>query len=296
MIVWLLSEWPVSRLMRSENVNEFGSCRRARRIAAIVLGCVLFGFCDRVHGLEIAYEGFDYATGALAGNGNSTPWPATGQLWTNVNGPNAIVPNEALTYPGLLTSGLSMETTQGNNGVYRNFGQTYTATGNVYWFSALMRMQVTQINTYAGISLFQDSTERIFFGKRNTSENWGIERFGVGAGANSSVAVGIDQIALVVVKLDGVSTTKSVSLYVNPTSLGGAEPATSSASFTLTDAQFAFDFNRIRIQTGTNQMLDADEFRFGTTFASVTPVPEPSTVVLAAIASSAMLLRARFRK
>jgi hypothetical protein len=257
--------------------------------------CVIAACSPVVDALEIAYEGFNYAPGLLAGKGDSTPWPATGQLWTNVSGADAIVDTVGLTYPGLLTSGLSMETDLGNNGVYRNLGQTFAATGNVYWVSALVRMQVTVLNTYAGISLFEGSTERIFFGKRNTSENWGVERFGSG-GANSTVATGTDQTALLVIKLDGVSTTKSVSLYVNPTSLGGAEPATPSASFTLTDAQFLFGFNRFRVQTGTNQMLDADELRFGTSFASVTPVPEPSSLILVGIASALIVETRRRRK
>jgi hypothetical protein len=54
-----------------------------------------------------------------------------------------------------------------------------------------------------------------------------------------------------------------------------------------------FSFNEIRIGAGVGETMDVDEFRLGTTFASVTPsaIPEPATwtMMLLGFASLGMI-------
>lgn len=247
----------------------------------------------------LAYDGFDYtAESTMIGKGGNQPWPAT-TYWESVtNFPtptDAHVDGYGLYFPGLATTGYSLETNTKDNGVRRSIGATYATAGNIHWFSALMRIEDNPSVAYGGISLFDGApgssgSEKLFFGQRNNSPYWGIERSG-GASNSSTISTAGATTHLLVVKLDGVAGTAS--LYVDPASLGGAPPASPSAQIAVGTN---FNFNYFRIQSGGttlggNLMLDADELRFGTTYASVTPVPEPTTWVLG-LASICTLLGA----
>ena len=71
----------------------------------------------------------------------------------------------------------------------------------------------------------------------------------------------------------------SLSVWRNPT-LGGAEPT---ADATLSGFDLTFDRTTIaRFGNGTTNL---DELRFGTSFADVTPIPEPSSALLIFLAS-----------
>jgi len=95
----------------------------------------------------------------------------------------------------------------------------------------------------------------------------------------SSVALSEGQTALVVVGLDLVANTAD--LYINPPSLGGAEPATPDAQLnfgTLADGA-TFGVRSLAWYAGRDAgMGDLDEMRVGTTFASVTPGNVPAFI------------------
>ena len=203
-----------------------------------------------------------------------------------------------LPYYGLIASGnqlhTSGSTTPGNNaGVYRNLGLSYSTAGNVYWFSVLLQIDTGVGNSYAGVSLFSSSAEQFFYGQRNVSSFWGMEQH-AGSGANSSVSALGSANGFLVVELDGTSgdaSHRTAKLFVNPTSLGGAAPAMPSATLTFTD----FSFNRFRAQSGKED-LDVDELRFGTSYADVTPIPEPGMACWALLGLLFALFAGRQRK
>ncbi|MFN3969027.1 lamin tail domain-containing protein [Flavobacterium sp.] len=94
---------------------------------------------------------------------------------------------------------------------------------------------------------------------------------------------------LIVVKYDRGTNPTVASLWVNPSSLGGAEPsgAISNTSGTSTFAAFASICLR---NSSSTPKADIDEIRVGTTWASVTPIPllaAPTVTTTAAVVDSA---------
>jgi hypothetical protein len=74
----------------------------------------------------------------------------------------------------------------------------------------------------------------------------------------------------------------SITVWRNPTSLGGSDP---SGSQSLSTFNLQFDrFTFAQFNADGNNEVAFDEIRFGTTFADVTPVPEPINVSLAIFA------------
>ena len=271
-----------------------------KRICAGCIAALLCGVSWSARANLIAYDGFNYPLGqTVIGQGTNAGWPSSGQKYTTSSGANGNSTLEASsmspTY-GLLTSGNQLDVNGsaaagGSAGVYRGLGLTYSTANNIYWFSVLMHLDSGGGSAYAGVSLFNDTTseqEQLFFGQRNTATTWGLEQH-AGHGANSSVSAIGSSAALLVVELNG--NTDTASLFVDPTSLGGDAPNTPSATITFTD----FSFNTFRIQAG-DEDLDVDEMRFGTSYADVTPVPEPGVAWLAVPGLFSILLVTRRQK
>ncbi len=238
----------------------------------------------------LAQDEFSYAVGSqIVGQGSNSDWPTAGKNWTGAT--TAIMETGDLTYSNLSISGDSVEVQGNNQGIFRALGVTNSTAGQVLWLSALMQVDQSVGNSYAGVSLFLGGgTEKFFFGQRYVDTKWGIERFGLG-GVDSTVTTVSNATGFLVVKLDGIAGM--ISLYVNPSTMGGSAPVTASASMSFTN----FSFDTFRIQSGGTEKLDVDELRLGTTYASVTPViPEPATVLLLAFGGGlAWLLRLKLR-
>jgi hypothetical protein len=265
-----------------------------RRLLRKRLGCflvLLCGISGSAHATLFAYDGFNYALSqTVVGQGADAGWSSRGQTYTQSQGDGADALSEMsvmVPYQDLMTSGNQLQlngtTAPGNNeGVYRNLGSTYNTAGNIFWFSVLLQVDSGAGTSYAGISLFSSSAEQYFFGQRNVSTTWGMEQ-PAGTGASSTVSLLNNATGFLVVELDGINQTAS--LFVNPTSLGAGAPATPDATFAFSD----FSFDRIRIQAG-NENLSVDELRFGSSYADVTPAPEPGVVMLAALGGLIFML------
>ena len=182
-----------------------------------------------------------------------------------------------MVYSNLAVSGNSVEVQGNHQGIKRALGVTNSTAGKTLWFSALMEVDQSVGVSYAGVSLFDGLTEKLFFGQRIGNKKWGMERYGLG-GVDSTISTVSNVTGFLVVELDGVAGVAR--LYVNPATLGGSAPVTASASMTFTN----FSFDTFRIQSGGTERLDVDELRFGTTYADVTPlaIPEPATAMLLA--------------
>jgi len=273
------------------HANKFARAPCSPSLVAGLL--VLLGFWGTARAALIAYDGFNYVRNqTVVGQGGGTGWNGSTYQINSGNSANSYIEESDMTtsFPTLGISGDQLHlngTTApgGNEGVYRNLATTYSTAGNIYWFSVLLQVDTSTGASYAGISLFSSNTEHFFYGQRNVSSFWGMEQH-AGSGANSTVSAFNSANGLLVVELNGINHTAS--LYVNPTSLGGNAPTTANATLTFSD----FSFDRIRAQTGIEN-LDVDELRFGTTFANVTPVPEPRTALLVLMTAA---LAARPRK
>ena len=244
----------------------------------IVTGIALALMVQTSRAALLAQDTFSYATNAtIVGQGSDSNWPTAGKKWTGAT--TAIMETGDMSYSNLAVSGDSVEVQGNNQGVFRALGVTNSTAGQILWLSALMQVDQSVGNSYAGVSLYSGATEKFFFGQRNVDSKWGIEISNNGPRTDSTVSTASNVTAFLVVELDGIAG--AIRLYVNPTTLGGNAPATASA--TISFANFSFD--TFRIQSGGAEKLDVDELRLGTTYASVTPmaVPEPTTALLLAL-------------
>ena len=208
------------------------------------------------------------------------------------------VPGGDYSYRGLANSGNVVDIKGNNEGIYRLFGQSFNTAGNVYWFSVVMDVDSNPAAAYAGLSLFSSTDptkkEKLFIGQDSYNTHWSMELSANTTRVASTTLIQPQTSALLVFEIDGIN--QRANLYVNPTSLGGGAPVTPSATLDLTGHEFSFD--QIRIQSGGTQVMDADEVRFGTTYADVTPtdIPEARSWLTLVIGLAALgMLRCRYR-
>ncbi|MEP6668234.1 MAG: hypothetical protein ABJF10_03725 [Chthoniobacter sp.] len=168
-------------------------------------------------------------------------------------------------------------------------GSNIGANGTTLYISFLLRV-ASPTGGYNGFELFRGTSAdsgRILSVNQYTGHGSANYYLTVGEGANSNVFGGTPttdanlgftntNVNLFVLRIDfGVGGTDTVSIYANP--LLGTEPGSPLGQVTASD----LSFDRISNSTfsgGAVQMLD--EVRVGTTFASVTPAPEPGATVL----------------
>ena len=208
----------------------------------------------------IAYDGFNYTAGSLAGRNGGTGWTQawdSGQNDTHITGMSYTSGDKNLTVIGgkvILKDGGSFTN-------FRYLPASYSA--GTYWLSFIAKSNLSG-SGYGGLALFNGTSEQIFFGQRFGASVWGIEK--AGAGVNTATNTGTSTFMLVklVLKAGG----DDVYLWTNP-SLDSI-PSDSSATKYLGAADITVD--RIRLQAGLpQQTMEVDEFRFGNNFAEVTP-------------------------
>jgi hypothetical protein len=277
--------------------------------AAILLcACAVIGSGTRsAYGVVIAYDGFDYPTGTIQGQG--TPGqgfaaPSAG-LWaiTDVTSGSVNVTSPGLTYS---KDGLDLETignnarpirgsTSSNTGrAFRVLDGVETGANRTVWVSFLIQYPGPTPSITAGhggVSLYSGSgTETLFLGKAGgSSTTWGFDR--ISPGGEVSTGVGITSApAFLLTKLDFGATNVNVSMWVNPTLTDELLLGPAQASSSRTN----FNFDRLRISTSMQTTgIIVDEVRVGDTYRDVTPVPEPGFISLAA--APLLLLRRRSR-
>ena len=232
-----------------------------KTLAFTVIGFVGYATFNTTAQAElIAYDGFDYPAGtSLTGQtgplGFSAPYTAAAS--------GSTVSSPGFGYTDLpVTGGKVALTGSTNSGTFGMLTNSPETAGTTIYMSYLM--QLTADAGYAGVSLFDGTTETLFTGNRNSGANvFGIEaKVGTSASSTASSA----SLSLVVYRIDFTATGAKIRLYVNPTS--GVEPATADAEV---DRTSPLTYDRIRIQSsGTTGFVD--ELRIGETFADVAPV------------------------
>jgi hypothetical protein len=254
----------------------------------------------------LTYEGFgDYPNvttvhGLTGGTGWNGGWVVQDSN-QGINYPTAI--SNPLTFGPLVTSpeggylyggagyrsvGRQLDITNGS--VWDSGG--YVGGGfiddGVLWFSML-----AQINTTAEVNFtFTGSGTTWWAGDngdvriRTTGGNW---QLGTVNGSFVTAGTRTNNTTYFVVgrfDLNGTDSTFHLWVTSNPTSLtlGGPDLALATANASLTNLDVAtvrFRNFSINVDDGSN-VAKIDEIRFGTTFADVSPIPEPSTYALLA--------------
>jgi hypothetical protein len=277
---------------------------------------VVLSLAPAAHAQLIAYDGFAYPTGSLdgqnGGTGFGTPWAvASGTILVQSG---SLVP--AAPSSGLSETGNSLSVTPLTPDVpgfaTRTLGTPIVGTpGSVLWVSVVMKGSGTQGISGQGALVLSDGASGGFSittgatgsgippQNPNTNADWSISDAGTGAAEASSTIPDVLQsllVARVTFAPAGNPASDQIDLFVNPP-LTGAPPATASATLLVNHAATltTLGLDYANVDGNTTSTL-YDEIRLGQTFADVTPVPEPSSILFAGLAGAALIVRQRRKK
>ncbi|MBI5540669.1 MAG: T9SS type A sorting domain-containing protein [Bacteroidia bacterium] len=245
------------------------------------------------------YDGFA-GTGNIGGNcttvGATADCASNGWLTHSGTVGTIDIVSGSLSYTGLQASTGGKIHLTGTAALTRDVNAVATVTGNVAYYSALINvvdstdLSITGYDYFLGLAASAGNASVTAFGGRlgikavNTNKanfRLGILNTSGGTTGTSFTDCGIDlnygTTYLVVVKYDKSTVPTTASLWINPTTLGGADPAGSVTNNvgTSTFATFAAVFIRNGYSStilGGTPNVDIDEIRVGSTFASVTPL------------------------
>jgi hypothetical protein len=194
----------------------------------------------------------------------------------------------------LLTAGGGLYTSGDSRRTGRTFSDPVTSSTNTTLYLAFLMKMDSVAGVYRSFELhdggFDDGANRVLqlghgsggdFIDGNT--NYGIRLLNSGD-LRIDLGAADDQVNLFVLRFDlsNASSGDSLTVWRNPTL--GVEPGSSGGTLSGFDIQF--DRNTISRfggeapAEGPYTGFDVDEIRLGTTFASVTPIPEPSPAML----------------
>lgn len=259
-------------------------------LGRVAVGCALSLGAVPASAALYVYEPFNQSTGNINGtasSGGGATWPGSG-TWA---GGGTVSPG-SLTYGPLATSG-----NQANYDAVANASRAIGAAlggANVdIWVTFLIAANRND----SGISLFTGTTEQNFMGNGGGSgQTLGLQNPNINTGIAQSTTTHFYAMRMITAPTGNITT----SLYIDPptSSLGvGFAPTAGSlytnlASPDTTRAPYAFDTIRLGAFNAAGTVR-FDELRIGTTWAEVSPVPEPSGGVLVMLAVGGWLGRRR---
>jgi len=244
-------------------------------------------------GQTALYEGFDYTVpGFVGGNLTNTDavgsnnWATHSNLATGTGTIDMVA--GSLSYSGLATSTGNKILLPGNNATTpRDINRGFTpSTANVYYYSLLINViDNTQISATASSNgyfmSFGTTTgaavtvlgARLGIISTNSGANYRLNISNHSTGTvtytDNPVDLNFGTTYLVVVKYDRSTAPTVASLWVNPSNLGGTEPATTVTNNSGTNTFATFVSICLRNATGTPK-AEIDEIRVGATWADVT--------------------------
>ncbi|HEY8428272.1 MAG TPA: hypothetical protein VIL20_07850 [Sandaracinaceae bacterium] len=244
---------------------------------------------------RLAHEDFAYAPGAplldaAGGRGFVGAWVAGG---TNAFvQDNYVISGDSLVFPGLATSGGRVQSPAVGAiaGLTRELEQSLGEDGTTCYVSFLVRPEETvgdgAFGGFFGLVLERPTEPELFVGKGGGSSLYALEN----RGGSSIVSTGIEATAgvthLLVLKIESFDGADTITLYVDPVP-GEPEPAT---GIVKNDIDLSGTTALTLYSSGA---FSLDEIRVGDTFASVTPVPEPSSAHATALVALLLLAGAR---
>ena len=193
----------------------------------------------------------------------------------------------SLSYSGLATSVGNKVLLRGNNTTTpRDINRAITSTATTLYYSLLLnvidntQLSATTPSYFAGFGATAGANVTTLGARpaamsTNSGGNYRLSIQNISGGTptftENAVDLSFGTTYLVVVKYDASTSPTTATLWVNPSSLGGAEPSSTvtNNSGTTTFSTFASIFLR---NNATTPKVEIDEFRVGTTWADVTPV------------------------
>lgn len=280
------------------------------RACTLAIGCIstiafLTYHSGSAQAALIAYEGFEqYSSGPLAGNNQGTGWSGSQSAWAAVSGLNVGANN--LSYNNGIVSvnggnnvARVLVTSDSTSAASRSFAEQ---TGTVY-FSFLFRANAGTVDANDFISFMMNNdatvTNSAGIGKPTNTNTFLGARIGTvngGDTTNSSTTFLAGTTYFLVgsvSKVSGSTDYNRVQLYINPSS--NIEPGTASATDNAAGGFSTISYFTLRTLTlDSDDDYQFDELRIGTTFASVVPIPEPSTWVIFTAGASLLFGWRRF--
>ena len=245
---------------------------------------------------QTVYEGFDYTGIApqdeLGGDTNGgSGWSGA---WSTGSNSYTVTTSGSLSFGSLQTSGNAII---GQNGavdlVSRDLSSSY-GDGDSFWISFLAAADATDPGNRHQLRMRNSSGDDLFNFEllRNSG---GIALDGTLLSQDTSdVSLGSTARLLVANISFDSGGTSTAQYWIDPTGLGGASPTGSaydSGSLTLSSVGTVSNIELF----SSDGVSSFDEIRLGDTFASVTPIPEPSSFALLAgvLGLSLVMLRRR---
>ncbi|CAN5394256.1 hypothetical protein BH23VER1_BH23VER1_13200 [soil metagenome] len=270
--------------------------KRFHYCVGLTVAASLLAVAQEAKAVLLSYDGFaagDYTAGNLDGQAYAGTGYAAGGAWNTTS--QFVV--GGLSYPNLMTTeGFHVLRNNGDatgnldlsaggpfdsaglvtNGAVGGTGNT----GTIY-YSFLARQETS--GSFAGFNIYNGGTENLGIGKESSRTTF--SHFQPNGDIGSPATPLDNETHLFVVRIDyGMAGSDDVAtIWLDPdTTLSEAMQDPTISSTTGTDDQA---FNQFRLRGNHNWSFD--EVRFGTTFDSVTPIPEPSSAVLGLLATVA---------
>jgi hypothetical protein len=263
----------------------------------------------------VGYDPFNqtapFQLNGTASSGGGAIWPGgSTNTWTTAFGSNGgTVVSGSLAYGPLLTGGNSAQFTwfSPQNGSLRSLVSNRGGGPSDLWISFLMAGSAAGnqgLSLYFGGSF---GSENLWLGTPG-GNTYGF-RVGPAAAADSTthtvstgvVAGGTTHFVAAHLVLSGPTTAdNSVTMYVDPdfSSLGTGSAPTGGSSVSFSGLN-SFPFEQVTLENRSGVAADTvrfDEIRIASTWAAASPVPEPSTLLLAGSGLIAAVRFGRFRR
>jgi len=258
-------------------------------LLTLTFGCISFG-------QTIFYQGFNYTVPGNVGGSTTTSTDAVGSNnWFTHSNTTGVagtidVATGSLNYTGIATSTGNKVLLPGSSTTPRDINSPFTTTATTIFYSFLINV-IDNTQLAAGpIAASTSSTGSYFISLGGSSGTSVTSLFGRVAIASSGtgyrlsisntstgtltytenpVDLAFGTTNLVVVKYDRSATPTVATLWVNPTSLGGAEPVSALTNSSGTATVTAFASVAIRNSSATPK-AEIDEIKVGLSYADVT--------------------------
>jgi hypothetical protein len=240
-----------------------------------------------------AYDEFDYApigsdlNGKTGGGSFGFTGPWSGQTSYNIGSGSLASPFAPMPQLGNSVTAVAFGD---NRGIDRLLSTPLGTEGTSAYISVLIQPQgILHQGAYDGwFALALRGSTDVFFGMSYPGSAIGLEVGFEKSLTNVNAVIG--QTFFGVIRIDFTEGVDPVYLYVNPQP-GAPEPATASASLINLNVNF---LNMVSL-TGPGG-VGYDSLRIGTTYADVTPVPEPAALSLVGVAAMAVWQSGRRRR
>jgi hypothetical protein len=244
---------------------------------------------------QTVYEPFNYSAGSsVLGQNGGFGWAGP---WTFLNTWQAASPG--LNFGSLVTQGnLAQNTGAIGAENRRSFASPFLDTGGDLWFSFLTRPNDANVaNSYNGLTLLagvgSTGGRSLFVGwSGGSTTTYGMVTFPNIGFVGTNVVPSQNVTAYLVGRIQFAAGNDTITMWANPTP-GLANPNTT--PFVKTDYDFGASVDGAYLYGGVNEWA-TDEIRFGSSFASVSAIPEPSTwalIATVALSGSGIMWRRR---